>query len=76
VTVTTGEGTIERSAIHMRGEPEIPMSFDDVAAKLAELAPNHQEDARAAVVEAAMDLENRSVADLVAPLRTGERREA
>ncbi len=70
VTVQTQGGeTIERYAKHMRGEKEIPMSFQEVADKLTELSPNHSEATRAAVVEAAADLENRTVADLLGPLR-------
>jgi 2-methylcitrate dehydratase PrpD len=70
VIVETSNGTIERYAKHMRGEKEIPMSFQEVADKLTELSPNHSEATRAAVVEAAADLENRTVADLLGPLRT------
>jgi 2-methylcitrate dehydratase PrpD len=70
ITVETESGTIERYAKHMRGEAEIPMSFDDVAAKLAELSPNHDPETRRRVTEAAADLENRTVADLVSPLRS------
>jgi 2-methylcitrate dehydratase PrpD len=69
VIVETSNGTIERYAKHMRGEKEIPMSFQEVADKLTELSPNHSEATRAAVVEAAADLENRTVADLLGPLR-------
>ena len=72
VTVSTKHGeTIERSANHMRGEAELPMSFDDVAAKLIELTPNHSEAQRSRVIDAARDLENRTVEELVSPLRGG-----
>lgn len=70
VTVETASGTIVRSARHMRGEAALPMSFDDVAAKLFELAPNHDDTAKDAVLDVARDLENRTVSELVAPLRT------
>jgi 2-methylcitrate dehydratase PrpD len=69
VTVETTSGTIERSAKHMRGEPEIPMGFDDLAAKFAELTPNHSDETRRAVLEVAADLESHTVDDLIAPLR-------
>ncbi len=69
VTVETESGTIERYAKHMRGEAEIPMSFEEVAAKLTELSPNHSESVRREVAEAVADLENRTAADVVGPLR-------
>ena len=69
VFLETKSGSIERYAKHMRGEPEIPMSFDEVADKFTELSPKHDDDTRAAVLEVAHDLENRSVHDLVGPLR-------
>lgn len=74
VTVETPSGTLRREARHMRGEAEIPMGFDEVVDKLAELSPNHDPAVRSAVAEAARDLENRSVDDLVAPLRREEQR--
>jgi 2-methylcitrate dehydratase PrpD len=70
VTLETSSGTIERSAKHMRGEPEIPMGFEEVAEKFAELSPKHDDATRAKVVEVAADLEHRSVDELLAPLRT------
>lgn len=54
----------------MRGEAEIPMSFEDVADKLTELSPHHDPAVREAVCEVAADLENATVADLVAPFRS------
>jgi 2-methylcitrate dehydratase PrpD len=70
VTVETSSGTIERYAKHMRGEAEIPMTFEEVTDKLVELSPNHPDEVRRRVAEAAADLENRTVADLLSPLRT------
>lgn len=69
VTLETSGGIIERSAKYMRGEAEIPMAFSEVSDKFAELAPRHEAGARAAVIEVASDLENRTVADLLGPLR-------
>lgn len=69
VKVETGQGTVERYAKHMRGEAELPMSMADVETKLAELSPSHTEETRAAVAAAIADLENLTVADLVAPLQ-------
>ena len=66
----TSSGTIERYAKHMRGEAEIPMTFEEVTDKLVELSPNHPDEVRRRVAEAAADLENRTVADLLSPLRT------
>jgi 2-methylcitrate dehydratase PrpD len=71
VTVTTKSQTIERSAKHMRGEAEVPMSFDDVTAKLVELSPNHPAETLERVAEITRNLENHTVGDLVAPLRGG-----
>jgi 2-methylcitrate dehydratase PrpD len=70
VTLETSSGTVERSATHMRGESEIPMSFDEVADKLTELSPHHDEAVRRAVCDAARHLEDATVDDLVAPLRS------
>ena len=69
VTVRTGSETFERSAIHMRGESEIPMSFDEVADKFTELAPRHPESIRSRVIEVVRDLEHHGIEDLISPLR-------
>lgn len=69
VTVDIGGERIERSATHMRGEKERPMSIEEVQAKFVELSPDHDDVTRAAVFEVVDDLENRTVADLIAPLR-------
>jgi len=69
VILETTEGKIERTARHIRGEAEIPMSFEDVAAKLTELSPAHDEETRARVVAVVRDLENRTVDELIEPLR-------
>ena len=69
VTLTIGDETIERYSKHMLGEKERPMAMSGVQAKLAELSPNHDDATRDAVAAAIDDLENRSVADLVAPFR-------
>lgn len=70
VTLETSSGTVERSATHMRGESEIPMSFDEVAEKLTELSPRHDEAVRREVCDIARHLEDATVDDLVAPLRS------
>lgn len=69
VTVRSGGQMFERSAIHMRGEAEIPMPFDEVADKLTELAPRHPEPVRSRVIEAVRRLEYHSIEDLMSPLR-------
>ncbi len=69
VTITIGGETIERYGKHMRGENERPMSIEEVQNKFTELSPNHDDAARQAVFAAINDLENRSVDDLVGPLR-------
>lgn len=69
VTVRTTGGTTELYAKHMRGEAEIPMTFDAVADKLTELGPGLDEPTRRAVLGVIEDLENRSVEELLAPLR-------
>ncbi|MFP3915818.1 MAG: MmgE/PrpD family protein, partial [Actinomycetota bacterium] len=69
VLVETGSDTIERYAKHMRGEPEIPMTFDEVRDKLAELSPRHEPATRDAVAETVSRLEDATVAQLVDPLR-------
>lgn len=69
VTLDVGGDRIERYGKHMRGEKERPMSMEEVQAKFRELSPNHDEATRMAVFEIVDDLENRSVNELVAPLR-------
>lgn len=69
VLVDTASGRIERHAKHMRGEPEMPMSFADVKAKLAELSPHHDEVVRDAVAGTVARLEDATVDELVTPLR-------
>ena len=54
---------------HIKGEAENPMSWDDVAAKLAELSPNHSDEARARVLAAIRHLEGQGVRAVVEPLR-------
>lgn len=73
VVVETADGRVERHAKHMRGEPEVPMSFEEVGAKLAELSPNHDEGVRRAVTDTVARLEEATVAELVAPLKGGHR---
>jgi hypothetical protein len=53
----------------MLGEKERPMAMAEVHAKFAELSPNLDEGTRAAVCDVVDDLENRSVDDLLMPLR-------
>ncbi len=72
VTLTVGDETIERYSKHMLGEKERPMAMSAVHAKLAELTPNHDDATRDAVAAVIDDLENCSVADLVAPLRRAD----
>lgn len=72
VTIDIGGEKIERYAKHMLGEKERPMAMSGVQAKFAELAPNHDEDVQLAVFAAIDDLENRTVAELVSPLRSGK----
>lgn len=69
VTITIGGEKIERYSKHMRGEKQRPMSLAEVEDKLTELSPNHDEPTRKAVAAVVEDLENRTVADLVAPLK-------
>ncbi len=70
VTIDIGGEKIERYAKHMLGEKERPMAMSGVQAKFRELAPKHGEDVQKAVFGIVDDLENRSVAELVSPLRT------
>lgn len=69
VTIDIGGERIERYAKHMLGEKERPMTMAGVQAKFAELAPKHDDDTQQAVFAVIDDLENRTVAELVSPLR-------
>lgn len=69
VTVTIGGETVERSAKHMRGEKERPMSMQEVRDKFAELSPRLGESTRQAVYDVIDTLETRSVDELLAPLK-------
>lgn len=69
VTIDIGGEVIERFSKHMFGEKQRPMAYSDVEEKLRELSPNHTDEQRAAVSAAVADIENVSVADIVAPLQ-------
>lgn len=69
VTLDIGGEKVERYGKHMRGEMERPMSIEEVQAKFIDLSPNHDDSTRNAVFEVVNDLENRTVSDLVAPLK-------
>jgi 2-methylcitrate dehydratase PrpD len=60
---------VERYSKHMLGEKERPMDMAGVEAKFAELTPNHDDATRLAVYDILSDLESRSAAELVEPLR-------
>ena len=70
VSMNVAGEKVERYGKHMRGEKERPMSMQEVQAKFRELSPNHDEATRSDVFEVVDDLENRTVDELVAPLRT------
>jgi 2-methylcitrate dehydratase PrpD len=53
----------------MRGEMERPMSMEEVQDKFVDLSPKHDDATRKAVFEAIDDLENRTVSELVTPLK-------
>jgi len=69
VTLEVGGEKIERYGKHMRGEMERPMSMEEVQDKFIDLSPKHDDASRKAVFAVIDDLENRSVADLVAPFK-------
>ena len=69
VTLEIGGEKIERYGKHMTGEMQRPMSIEEVQAKFVDLSPNHSDAARGAVFAVIDDLENRTVADLVQPLK-------
>ncbi len=69
VTIKIGNETVERYAKHMLGEKERPMAMSGVQAKFAELSPNLDDKVRQSVYAVIDDLENRSVNDLLEPLR-------
>ncbi len=71
VTIDIGGEEIERYAKHMLGEKERPMDMAGVQAKFTELAPKHDRAVQQAIFEVIDDLENRTVVDLVSPLRRG-----
>jgi len=69
VTLKVGGETIERYGKHMRGENERPMALSEVEDKFIELSPSHDDATRQAVFAAVRELENKTVDDLVGPLR-------
>jgi len=69
VTVHTADRTFTRYGEHIKGERPNPMSWDDVRNKLGELAPRHSATALDDVVDAVRSIEDRSIAEVVAPLR-------
>lgn len=70
VTVHTAAGDHERYGENTKGEPGDPMSWDEIAAKFAELTPEFDRDEREAIVEVVRDLENRTVEELVGQFPT------
>jgi 2-methylcitrate dehydratase PrpD len=69
VTLEVGGETIERYGKHMRGENERPMALSEVEDKFIELSPGHDDSTRRAVFAAIRELENKTIDDLVGPLR-------
>ena len=66
VVETTDETTHERTVDHARGEPENPLSWDDVETKFHELVAETPLETRAdAVIEAVADLGGRGSADVL-----------
>ena len=70
VTLEIGGDTVDLYGKHMHGEKQRPMPISDVQAKFEELSPNHDDSVRRKVYAVIDDLENSSVDDLVAPLRS------
>jgi 2-methylcitrate dehydratase PrpD len=70
VTVHTADRTFTRYGEHIKGERSNPMSWDDVRNKLGELAPRHSAATLDDVVEAVRTIEDRTIHDVIAPLRT------
>ena len=69
VTVETSEGTYERYRERVKGEPEVPMSWDDMERKFTDLAAAFDDETTSAVVDAVRDIESLSARALVAPFR-------
>jgi 2-methylcitrate dehydratase PrpD len=74
VTVTTNEETYERTAEYPRGEPENPLSWDEVVEKFDELVePVAGESAAEAARSVIADLESHPVSDLIEPFAAANR---
>ena len=69
VTVHTADRTFTRYGEHIKGERPNPMSWDDMRNKLGELAPQHSTTVLDDVVDAVRTIEERTIAEVVAPLR-------
>lgn len=69
VSLVTTSGTIERFGSELRGEPGIPMPWEDLDAKFAELTTELSSEAHKQVVTCARELDARTVTDLIGPLR-------
>lgn len=71
VVVELGDGRLERTREHVKGEPADPMTWPEVVGKFEDLAAELDASTRAAVVEAVADLPASSPAALLGPLEGG-----
>lgn len=67
ILVSTSAGMYERAADYAKGEPEKPMTWDDVTTKFEELATDLPPETRETVVDRIENLESTSVAEFVQP---------
>lgn len=69
VTLQVDNREITRYGEHVKGEPENPMTWEDMKGKFAELSPTHSDPARDQVLKAIENAEGSTVDDIVSPLR-------
>lgn len=69
ITLRTTRGDFERYGTDLRGEPGVPMPWEDLEAKFAELSPQFDQGTRDGVVAAVRDLEAAGASGVTAPIR-------
>jgi len=74
ITVRTRDDEFERFREWVQGEPEHPLSWDDLSGKFADLTPTMNSETRDEIVEMVRSLESISTTDLVRTFRTASER--
>lgn len=70
VTVTTETETYERFRTWVRGEPDHPLTWDEMERKFTDLTPSFSDDSRDEIIAVVRGLESKSIVDLLEPFQS------